>query len=156
MADWQSIKTEYITTDTSYRKLARKYDVHYKVIADRGKAENWVELRSQHRDKTLTKTLDKIAENKAKRLSRFEAVADKLLERIERRVESDVPLGPKDMRAITASMKDLKEIVGVKSDLDAQEQQARIDNLRRHAEKDDNTADSIEVVFSAGPEEWNE
>ena len=27
MADWQAIKAEYITTDTSYRKLAKKYDV---------------------------------------------------------------------------------------------------------------------------------
>ena len=32
MADWQAIKTEYITTDTSYRKLAQKYGVQASVI----------------------------------------------------------------------------------------------------------------------------
>ena len=41
MADWNAIKTEYITTDTSYRKLGEKYEINYKVIADRGKAEKW-------------------------------------------------------------------------------------------------------------------
>ena len=32
MADWQAIKTEYITTDTSYRKLSQKYDIGYQAI----------------------------------------------------------------------------------------------------------------------------
>lgn len=154
--DWTAIKTEYITTDTSYRKLAEKYNVSRVQIGAVGKEEGWVELRRQFVDKTVTKTIEKISEQEAKRLSRFEAVADKLLERIERRVASDMPLDPKSMRAITASMKDLKEIVGIKSALDEKEQRARIANLEKQTEKDDNTADSIEVVFMAGPEEWNE
>ena len=35
MADWQAIKTEYITTDTSYRKLAQKHGVSYQAICHR-------------------------------------------------------------------------------------------------------------------------
>ena len=55
-------------------------------------------------------------------------------------------------------MKDLKEIQSVRSELDRQEQEARIANLRKNAEKDDDDTDNgvIEVVFAAGPEEWNE
>jgi hypothetical protein len=30
--DWASIKTEYITTDTSYRKLAQKYGVNHTIL----------------------------------------------------------------------------------------------------------------------------
>ena len=37
MADWQAIKTEYITTDTSYRKLAEKYGVSRVQIGTVGK-----------------------------------------------------------------------------------------------------------------------
>ena len=47
MADWQKIKTEYITTDTSYRELSQKYGVHYTNIAKRAKKEDWQQLRQQ-------------------------------------------------------------------------------------------------------------
>ena len=156
MADWQAIKTEYITTQTSYRKLAQKYGIHYKVISDRGKDEGWVELRSQHRDKTLTKTLDKISQQEANRAARIHTVADKLLNKIEAMVDSGRPLDTKGVRALTAAVKDLKEIQSVKSALDEQEQRARIANLQKAAQKEDTQADSIEVVFLAGEEAWNE
>ena len=157
MADWQAIKTEYITTQTSYRKLAQKYGIHYKVISDRGKDEGWVELRSQYRDKTLTDTLDKISKQEAKRAAKIHTVADKLLNKIEAMVDGRKPLDTKAIRALTAAVKDLKEIQSVKSTLDEQEQRARIANLQKQAEKDDDSnTDVIEVVFAAGPEEWNE
>ena len=93
MADWQAIKTEYITTDTSYRKLAQKYGIHYKVISERGKSEKWVDLRSQHRDKTLTKTLGKISSKQADKMARIDDLADKLLEKLEQAItELDLQL----------------------------------------------------------------
>ena len=148
MADWQAIKTEYITTDTSYRKLAQKYGIHYKVISERGKDEKWVELRSQHRDKTLTKTLDKISQQEANRAAKIHSVADKLLNKIEAMVESGRPLDSKGIRALTAAVKDLKEIQSVRSDLDRQEQEARIANLRKQAEKDDDSSkEPIKVII---------
>ena len=58
MADWQAIKTEYITTDTSYRKLAQKYDVHYQAICQRSKAEGWIAQREQYRNDTITDIID--------------------------------------------------------------------------------------------------
>jgi hypothetical protein len=156
MADWQAIKTEYITTDTSYRKLAQKYGIHYKVISERGKDEKWVELRSQHKDKTLTKTLEKISQQEANRAAKIHSVADKLLLKIEAMADRPDPITEKGLRALTASVKDLKEILGVKSELDKQEQEARIANLQKQANKEDTQADSIEVVFLAGEEAWNE
>ena len=154
MADWQAIKTEYITTDTSYRKLAQKHGIHYKVISERGKNEGWVELRSQYRDKTLTDSLDKISKKESDRAARIRSVADKLLIKIENMVNNVE--SAKDLRALTAAMKDLKEIQGVKSDLDTREQEARIANLRRQAESEKDTVNELEVVFDAGEEAWNE
>ena len=198
MADWQAIKTEYITTDTSYRKLAQKYGIHYKVISERGKDEGWVELRSQHRDKTLTKTLGKISNKQADKLSRIDDLADKLLEKLEQAItELDLQLAKhtdktktieynndrrpdkptrevvheeekllevksivdrQGLKQIASALKDIKEVKMLRSELDRQEQEARIANLRKNAEKDDDDTDNgvIEVVFAAGPEEWNE
>ena len=154
--DWASIKTEYITTDTSYRKLAQKYGVNHTIIGHRAKDEKWVELRRQHIDRTQTKTLEKISQQEAARAAKIHSVADKLLLKIEAIADGSRPLASKDIRALTAAIKDLKEIQNVRSDADRREQEARIDNLRKSADKNEQPPGSIEGVVSAGPEEWNE
>ena len=149
--NWNAIKTEYITTDTSYRKLAEKYEIHYKVISERGKNEEWVELRSQYQHKTLTDSLDKISKKESDRAARIRTVADKLLNKIEAMADSIETA--KDLRALSAAMKDLKEIQGVKSDLDTKEQEARIANLRRQAESEDDD-NEIQVVITGKAKEY--
>ena len=158
MADWKKIKTEYITTDTSYRKLAEKYGIHRNRIAAMGKDEKWPELRCQYRDKTVTDTVETIGSEAVDRAARIHRVADKLLDRIEQLVDTGDgrTVQPKSIRALVAAVKDLKEIQGVRSDLDLQEQEARIANLRKQVEKDTELVNEIEVVFQAGEEEWNE
>ena len=156
MADWQAIKTEYITTDTSYRKLAQKYGINVTTIAKTASDEKWVEQRKQHAINTQTKTLEKISQQEANRAAKIHSVADKLLKKIEAMVDSEEPMDTKGIRALTAAVKDLKEIQCVRSELDKQEQEARIANLRRNADKDEEESSMIEVVFAAGPEEWNE
>ena len=196
MADWKKIKTEYITTDTSYRKLAQKYGIHYKTISDRGKAEGWVELRTQHRDKTLTKFMEKSSEKQADKMARIDNLADQLLVKLEQAItELDLQLcthtdktktieynndrrpdkptketvheeekvlemrsivDRQGLKQIASALRDIKEVKMLRSELDKQEQEARIANLRRNADKDENDSSMIEVVFAAGPEEWNE
>ena len=156
MADWKKIKTEYITTDTSYRKLAQKYGVNVTNIAKKASAENWVEQRKQYATKMQSKTIEKISNQEANRAAKIQSVADKLLLKIEAMVDSGRPLDTKGIRALTAAVKDLKEIQSVRSELDKQEQEARIANLRRQVDKDEEDSSMIEVVFAAGPEEWNE
>lgn len=196
MADWQKIKTEYITTDTSYRKLADKYDVHYQAICQRSKAEGWIPQREQYRNNTITKTIDKIGNNQADKMSRIDTLADKLLEKLEQAItELDLQLykhtdktktieynnerrpdkptkeiiheeeklleiksivDRQGLKQIASALKDIKEVKMLRSELDKQEQEARIANLRKQAEKDDDTVNELEIVFEAGEEAWNE
>ena len=155
MADWQAIKTEYITTDTSYRKLAQKYGVSTTQICNVGRDEKWVEQREQFLNKTTAKTIEKISQQEANRAAKIHSVADKLLAKIEALVDADDALDTKGIRALTAAVKDLKEIQSVRSDLDRQEQQARIDNLRKQADKDEDKTEEIEVIFVGGEEVWH-
>ena len=158
MADWQAIKTEYITTDTSYRKLAQKYGVSATQICNVGRDEKWVEQREQYLSETTAKTLEKISQQEADRAARIHSVADKLLSKIEAMVDAVEPedIPAKAIRALTAAVKDLKEIQSVKSSLDEREQRARISNLEKQANKEETQTDSIEIVFMAGEEAWNE
>lgn len=156
MTDWKAIETEYITTNTSYRKLAQKYGVNVTTIAKTASAEGWVDRRKQYATKTQAKTLEKISQQEANRAAKIGTVADKLLRQIEAMVDREEPLDEKAIRTLTAAVKDLKEIQEVRSSLDRQEQEARIANLRKQAEKEKDAVDSIEVVFLAGEEDWNE
>lgn len=156
MADWQKIKTEYITTDTSYRKLAEKYGIHYKVISDRGKAEEWVHLRSQHKDKTITKILDAVSDEQAGRAVRLQKVTDKLLSKVETLVDGCNPLemDTQSLRHISATLKDIKDIQMIRSDADMREQEARIANLQKQAEKGDSDQGKITVVLEGALKDY--
>ena len=193
MEDWLKIKTEYITTDISYRKLAEKYSISKNRIADRGRDEGWPEMRVQFRDKTVTKSLEKISEKKAKKAARVEDLADKLLIKLEQAIEEidqtmvthktktkDIQYGDLSapgkptkeviheeeqllavtgvvdrigLRQLTAALRDLKEVKGILSDMERREREARIEVLRRQAEKGD-TSDSSVTVQLEGVEEY--
>lgn len=154
MADWQKIKTEYITTDTSYRKLSEKYGIHYKVIADKGKDEGWKELRSQHTHKTLTKTLDVISKKQVDRAAKLIDVSDLLLGKVKDLLETDsgLPIDPQSMKHISGVLKDIKEIQMIKSEKDLEEQDARISKLRREADAEDDDKNKTVIVTIAGGE----
>lgn len=152
MADWQAIKTEYITTRTSYRKLADKYGVSRVQIGNVGRDEKWVELRRQHLDNTVTKAVAAVENAQVNRAMKMQDVADKLLLKIEALVDSPGMM-PKDVRSLVAAVKDLKEIQGVKSELDEKEQRARIANLEKQAEKEDGS-NAPTLVVEGLPEEF--
>ena len=182
-ADWKKIKTEYITTNTSYRKLAQKYGVGYQAICHRSQAEGWIEQREQHRNKTISKTLERISDKQASKMSRIDRIADSLLEKIEQAVEEldmrVIVIKEKEitstgetttesreayeggivdragLRQITAALKDLKDIKMIRSEADMREQEARIRNLQRQAEREDDDKDRrIVVSIAGGDDAW--
>lgn len=173
MADWQQIKTEYITTDTSYRKLAKKHGLRYATLQARAKEEKWTELRDQHRARTVSKTLTKISNKQADKLARIEGITDKLLNKLEKAIDEldlevikkkvkvddgltetttesmEVAVGGivdrAGLRQLTAALKDLKEIQMLRSELDRQEQEARIAKLQADAQRNNNDDDDDET-----------
>ena len=193
MADWQKIKTEYITTDTSYRKLAQKYGVNSTTIAKRAGKEDWVSQRNQQASRTLSKTLAADSKRKADRMARIQDATDLLLDKIEqaitelniqlakethkeRVVEYNNPDRPdkptkeithetekilefasiidrQGLKQIASALKDIKEVQMLKSELDRQEQEARIANLRKQAESEDDD-NEIQVVITGKAKEY--
>jgi transcriptional regulator of aromatic amino acid metabolism len=155
--DWKTIKTEYITDESSsYRKLAKKYGVSYSAIGDKARKEGWMEEREQYQTKTLSKTLTAISNGQAKRASRLQTVADKLLDKIEAAVDNfdmaELLMDKQALKQITGALKDIKDIQMIRSDADIREQEARIKALEKSAEKSDGTTQTISVVFASNEE----
>ena len=156
MADWQKIKTEYITTDTSYRKLAQKHGVHYNAIANRAKQEGWISQRNQFCDSTMTKTVNAISNRQVDRATKLIDVSDLLLEKVKSLLETDAEVlsDTQSMKHISGVLKDIKEVQMIRSDADMREQEARIANLRKQAEKEDDQARDVTITIEGGDPSW--
>ncbi len=139
MADWGKIREEYIKDESaSYRKLAKKHGVTLQKLSVRAKAENWVDLRKRVKDKTITKSIEKISDKQTAQINKYNDMVDTMTAKL---TEAIAALNPRDttaVRRLTASLCDLRDLLGVKSDADAREQEARIANYRRQAEKGEN------------------
>lgn len=146
MPDWKKIKAEYIR-GVSYRRLADKYGVSFSSIQKRGAKEKWTDLRKMSSRKSDEKIVESVASQEANRVNGIQTVADMLLEKIKEGVEDgSLITDSQSIRQITASIKDLREIKGYKSELDMQEQLARIEKLRKDAQTEEESKD-IRVVI---------
>ena len=156
MADWQAIKTEYITTKTSYRKLAEKYGIHKDTIWKKAKDEGWDELRRQHIDNTQTKILEADTEQKVSIAEKLNEATDMLLGNVVAQMKSREPMemDVQEMKDISVVLKNVKDILGVKSKKDMEEQDARIAKLRREAEKEENTNKDVTITIEGGDPKW--
>ena len=159
MADWNKIKTEYLTSDTSYRKLAQKYGVNATTIAKKASKEDWVSQRQQLANRTLSKTLTAVSNRQVNRAARLQKVADKLLNKIEAAVDDynmEVLLVDRQsLRQITGALKDIKDIQMIRSEADLREQEARIAKLLKEAEREDSGPNKVVIQMEGGEDTWS-
>lgn len=155
MADWNRIKTEYITTDTSYRELSQKYGVHYTNIAKRAKKEDWQQLRQQQTNATQTKMIQAVERRKVDSAAKLIGVSDLLLDKVRGMLQEDSgPLTSQAMKNLSGVLKDIKDIQMIRSDADMREQEARIEKLRREASRDEEDGSRTVVVNIGGDSAW--
>lgn len=154
LVDWKRIKTEYIAGGTSYRKLAEKYNVSQSTLRKVAAKEQWTELRNKARTKTDSKIIATVSEKEAEKAVNIIDVADKLLGKISELMDA-ITLDTQSMKHLTSALKDLKEIKGFKSDADMREQEARIKNLEKQAEADNNTENEIKVVIEGNLDNYS-
>lgn len=148
--DWTAARDEYIQGGVTYRQLAAKYNVPLRTLGKRAKAEDWVGLRQQVIDKSATLAADAAAQAKADMATRIYDSAGLMLEKVLDALQN--ARTPKDIRALTAAVKDIREIVGIKSAGDQAEQEARIAALRSKADRDDDGKNAAQLVISGLPE----
>ena len=155
MADWQKIQTAYITSDTSYRKLADKYGIDQATIARKAKKEDWVSKRQQHLSEVQAKILSADMEGKVDRAERLMSVADKLLEKVEQWVAMGEPISANSIKNLSDAIKNIKEVQMIRTAEDVEEQKVRIANLRKQAEKDEANTEPVRVIIEDGLAEYS-
>lgn len=158
-ADWNQIRTEYLTTKkASYRSLAKKYDIPLATLSRVAKDEGWYELKKQIDDKVSTNVGDIVAENQTKCATYISDTTVALLKQMADEVvkNSLTSASAAFYKDAADALRKFKDVAGVKNPKDIEEQQARIDNLRKQAQKDDTDNDKTIKVEYNGMEAYSE
>lgn len=91
LIDWAQIRTEYITTDTSYRQLAEKYGVANASVARHAKTEDWVGERERYWNRVSTEVVQRVQESTIDEhvdaAVRISEIADRLIDKLDTAVE---------------------------------------------------------------------
>lgn len=152
--DWKQIKSEYIAGGTSYRKLAAKHGVSFSTLKDIARKEKWTDLREQAQHKADTKLTDTIGEKQAARSAKIIDVADKLLDKISNTIDALDVIDSQSLKHFTSALKDIKDIKGIKSDIDLKEQEARIAKLQKEAQAEEKD-NEIQIIIGADAEDYS-
>lgn len=149
--DWKQIKAEYIAGGTSYRKLAKKYSVSFSTLRGIAEREKWTDLKAQAQHSADTKLVESIGEQKGTYTASINEVAEQLLKKIAEMVEQK-DITSQAIKQLTSAVKDIKDIKGIKSDIDLKEQNARIKKLEKEIEANTNENKEIHVTFGTSEE----
>ena len=156
--DWNKLKREYIAGGTSYRKLTAKYGVPLSTLKRVAHDEDWVGLREQCKSKSATKIVEIESDKQAERMRRLLAVSDNLLDVVEEAVRSfqagELAMDRTALKSLSGTIKDIKDIQNIKTELDIEEQKARIAILKKQAEADDSNVNEVAVVIAGGDASW--
>ena len=152
--DWKKLKTEYIAGGISYRKLAEKYNVSFDTLRKQAAKEKWKELKDEVATKAATKIVEIESDRQAERYKRLLRVSDDLLDVVEEAVRQfkcgELMMDKTALRSLSGTIKDIRDIQNIKTELDIEEQKARIANLRKQAERDEESKDvSVEISEEA-------
>ena len=152
--DWKKVKAEYIAGGTSYRKLAEKYGVSFSTLKEIARREKWTDLKDIARHKADTKFADLMGEKQANRSAKINDVADMLLDKISTTLKLMDVVDSQSIKHFTSALKDIKDIKGIKSDIDLKEQEARIAKLQKDAEADADKNNSVSITIEGGDDDW--
>lgn len=134
--NWEQARLDYVTgAEESQSALARKYGVSQSAVSRRAAREDWERLRREYRGASYAGALDLARQEQVGRLTRLHKVADTLVGRVEE-AAGNPSLNPVGLRQLTLALRDLRDIQGLKSELDIREQEARIERLRRDLPED--------------------
>lgn len=129
MADWKKIKKEYIAGGVSYKDLSEKYGVSQSTLRKTGAREHWADLRNA----AGTREEQKVVEAVSAQNARFDNAVDLALEAACEYLRSPGQMRAVDLKDVTTALKNLRDLKGIKSDIDVEEQRARIEALRARA-----------------------
>lgn len=114
------------------------------------KAERAAKRERKEHERTL-KSVEPVELAMADRAIHIRKTTNRVLAKIDQLVDLDEPMAPRDLKAISGTLLDIKQLWDIKSDADQREQEARIKQLEKSL--DDKIDNSIIIRWADPPSE---
>lgn len=145
--DWDAIKTEYLTTRITLTALAQKHGVSRRAIEQHSSAGKWVERRNNRAAKISKNAIEEADKLALDHKSTIYETAVKLAKQLQEFVDSgEVFKKVQRPRDVTGALKDISDVLHIKSESDAREQEARINKLIADAKRGEEADSGREIV----------
>lgn len=115
-----------------------------------------IERAIEELDLQLAKHVEKTKIIEYNNYERPDKPTKEIVEETESLVETRTIVDRMGVKQIASALRDIKEVQMLKSELDKREQEARIANLQKQANKDDNAAQEVRVVIEGADKSWQE
>lgn len=111
--DWQKLRNEYVTGESTYKEIAEKYGISHGNVREHGCREKWTEERKKHRARvselTARKAADRVADAEAN-ISAIRANTRVLIyKELQRRMNGAATLDGADFRRLVQNYLDMVE-----------------------------------------------
>lgn len=131
------------------QKLSRIQDITDRLL-DR------IERAVEELDTQLYKAVVKTKEIEYNNFERPDKPTKEVIHEEERVLEVKTIVDRTGLKDIAAALKSIKEVQMLKTDLDLREQEARIRNLERQAESEENQSNEIKVIIEGSLEKYSQ
>ena len=141
-AEWRKIRMEYVKGKTTFAKLAEKYHISAGYIRKKASLERWSEKKLKLETKVEQKTIERVAEARARELEKLAAISDRVDDILDAVVEAVGSLPVRkhdDMRGLESLTKAVQISLQTKRDLynlPNETDRAKIESLREKARLD--------------------
>lgn len=165
MIDWDIIKAEYLTTDTSYRKLSKKYNISLSQVALKAKQENWVKQKNDKSEQIGAIAISNSTDEKIDEINDLISLNNRLIKLVDRKIkgyETTGNLGP-DVKSIkgladtisglTANVRNLK---GIPTQAEKEAQKIAAGRLEIERKKLDGDEEDAKFEFVVDKKEYAE
>ena len=150
-ADWLKIKKDCITNGLTQAELAKKYGVSERSIAEHSSREGWKKARKHVCRKASEKLQKKAEETAVNSAGELYDAARKLMGKAQQLLELEEALSPRDIKALTGAMLDVRILLGIRDEHDIIEQKMRIAKMQAELKEREQEDRQVEVVFVAPP-----
>lgn len=156
MADWKALEIEYVTSRISHRGLAEKHGICRSTICKKAAEDKWSDKRKEYRAKTVAKAVNAVGTKQADMAAKLYGVGGLLLDKVKLLLEENPELltDTSAMKDVSVVLKNLKDLMSVKSDADMREQEARIEKLRKDAAGDEIKQQTVTVIMGGDAEKY--
>ena len=151
-ADWAAAEQEYILGGISQRALAKKYGCSAGRLAAYSKEHDWVSKRERNMSKIVQEAVDADRQLCIDTMTILRTTAKNMAQRLADAVESG-EIGIDAYRDTSLTMRSLSELIKCPTQADLDEQQARIDKLRKDAAGEDKVA-GVEISIRGWEDTW--